>query len=227
MTRDGQRPGPLSRALGAAGGRRAAWRRRVLRRSCAAALAAAAVAAAVTVLRPVSADPPTRAVVVASRPLAAGTVLAPGDLVLRSYPADLAPAGTVPDPAAVVGRSVAGPVGAEEVLTPARLVDPALLASLPEGTVALPLPASAASTVVVRPGLRVDGFLPGRAEPVVRGALVLSVQAGSADALGASDGSTRVVLAVTVAQAGAVFAGLDPAGGVSTITFAVHDVARP
>lgn len=222
MTRTGGRPGARSRAFGPAGGRRAAWRRRVLRRSCAAALAAGGVAAAVTVLRPVAADPPTRAVVVASRPLAAGTVLAANDLVIRSYPTGLAPTGALPDPAAVVGRSVAGPVGAEEVLTSGRLVDDALLAGLPEGTVALPLPASPASTLVVRPGVRVDGFVPGRAQPVVRGALVLAIGTGSADGLGAGDGSTRVVVAVTVAQAGAVFADLDPSGAVGGITFAAH-----
>ncbi|GEM_PF-5015180 len=214
--------GRLSRAFGPAGGRRAAWRRRVARRWAAAGLAAAAVSGAIGLLRPAAATPPTRQVVVASHRLAAGAVLTPGDLATRSYPVDLAPGGSRDNPAALVGRSVAGPVGPGEILTDGRLVGTALLAGLPDGTVALPLAASAASTAVVRPGVRVDGFLPGRADPVVRDALVLAVDRIGSDPIGSGQESTRVVLAVSSVQAAAVFGGMDPSGPVTGVTFAAH-----
>ena len=183
------------------------------------------MAGAVALLRPAAATPATRAVVVASHPLAAGVLLTPRDLTTRAYPLELAPDGSRDDPAGYVGRSLAGPLGPGEVLTERRLVDRALLADLPDDLVALPLTAAAESTAVVRPGLRVDGFLPGHAEPVVRGALVLAVEPGGSDRSGGGQASAQVVLAVSDTEAAAVFGGLDPAAPVTAVTFAVH--SRP
>ena len=219
---DVDRPGWPSRLLGSAGGRRAAWRLLVLRRGAAALLVVVAVTTGLGVLRPSADGPAVQHVVVAAHPLEAGAVLTATDLATRSYPLGLAPAGASSSTAALIGRSVAGPVASREVLTPGRLVDTALLAGLPTGAMALPMTASVESTTLLRPGLRVDGFVPGRAEPVVRDALVLAVAVDHSDGLGAAPPATRVVLAVTGAQASAAFAAMDPAAGVTGLTFAAR-----
>lgn len=102
-----------------------AARRAVLRRRrlLASALTAVAVAAG---LHAVAAPPkPTTGVVVAAHDLAAGVVLAPGDLTSVDLPPGAVPAEVVDDP---LGRVLAGPVRAGEPLTDVRLVGPALVA---------------------------------------------------------------------------------------------------
>uniref|UniRef100_UPI003137A5FE SAF domain-containing protein n=1 Tax=Nocardioides psychrotolerans TaxID=1005945 RepID=UPI003137A5FE len=102
-----------------------ATRRAVLRRRrlLASALTAVAVAAG---LHAVAAPPePTTGVVVAAHDLAAGTVLAPGDLTSVDLPPGAVPSEVVDDP---LGRVLAGPVRAGEPLTDVRLVGPTLVA---------------------------------------------------------------------------------------------------
>lgn len=128
-------------------------RRAVLsrRRPLAAFCAAGAVLAGLHAVRPPPG--PTVTVEVAAHDLAAGAVLTGPDLVRRTYPAGLAPVGSVER---AVGRTLAGPVRAGEPVTDVRLVAPSLLAGYP-GRVALPVRiADAAAVGLLRSGDRVD-----------------------------------------------------------------------
>jgi Flp pilus assembly protein CpaB len=110
--------------------RRAVLRRR---RLLAALLTAVAVASG---LHAATAPPPARVgVLVAAHDLAAGSVIAPGDVTRH----DFAPA-SVPDGVAAhpEGRTLAAPLRAGEPLTDVRLVGPALAASYP-GLTAVPV----------------------------------------------------------------------------------------
>ena len=113
--------------LGPADLRRALGRHRVLL-SCV--LAAASVATGLSALAPAPA--PTTPVLAAADDVPAGTRLAPDDLVEVHVPSRLAPAGAITQAGSAVGRSVAGPVRAGEVLTDVRLLGSALLPSGPE-----------------------------------------------------------------------------------------------
>jgi Flp pilus assembly protein CpaB len=183
------------------------------RRAAAILLAAVAL---VLALRPpppsATADvPATTAVPVAATDLAPGTVLAAGDLVVAHLPAELVPAGVLPDPDALTGRVLAAGVRAREPLTDVRLVGAGLTALLPAGQVAAPVRlADLAVAALVRTGDRVDVLATPpdavEAETVADGALVLSAP-GSAPGpetdpaagllLVAVDGATAARLAAT------------------------------
>ena len=121
------------------------------RRPLAAVCLALAVVTGVQAARP--APPATVAVTVAARDLVSGTVLGADDLVIRHYPAAVAPAGSA---AGAVGRTLAGPVRAGEPVTDVRLVSPALGAGYP-GRVLMPVRiADAAVVALVRVGDQVD-----------------------------------------------------------------------
>lgn len=176
-----------------------------VRRLASAGLAAAAVAAALQVLAP---DPPPGApALVVTRDLAAGAVLAPGDLRATRVPAEGLPDGAVTQ---ATGQVLAAGARAGEVLTDARLVGPGLLAGQPPGLVGAPVRvADPAAAALVTPGTRVDVLLaaPGRrtAEVVVRAATVLAGPAAATsggDLLGGSpDAGGLLVLAVSAADA--------------------------
>jgi len=109
------------------------------------------VVAGVHAARP--APPATVPVTVAARDLVSGTVLTADDLVIRRYPAAVAPVGS---PAGAVGRTLAGPVRAGEPVTDVRLVSPSLAAGYP-GRVLVPVRIADADAVsLVRVGDRVD-----------------------------------------------------------------------
>lgn len=129
---------------------RAASRHRAL---LAAGLAAAAVASGLSAVVP--AAPPSSRVLTAAHDLAAGTVLAPGDLVAAALPADVTPDGALRDVSEVAGRLVAGPVRRGEPLTDVRLLGAGLL---PAGAdVAAPVRlAEPATGALVRAGDLVD-----------------------------------------------------------------------
>ena len=179
---------------------RAVARRRWL---LAAGLAAAAVATALPTLAP---PPPAgTTVLAAARDLAAGTPLAPEDVVRVLLPDDLLPDGALGPAERVAGRLVAGPVRRGEPLTDVRLVGPGLLALAGDpDLVAVPVRlADPASSALVQPGDRVDvlGADPAAgagpaAAVLAAGAQVLAVPAADADLEGA-----LVVLAVLPATA--------------------------
>src|SRR6478672_6492612 len=110
--------------------RRAVLRRR---RLLAAALTAVAVASG---LHAATAPPPARVgVPVAAHDLAAGSVIAPGDVTRHDFAPGSVPEGVAPHPE---GRTLAAPLRAGEPLTDVRLVGPALAASYP-GLTAVPV----------------------------------------------------------------------------------------
>ena len=200
--------GPLDRL------RRRVRRRWVLHRRW---LAAGTLALAVLVaLRAVSPAPPPEAdAVVAARDLAGGQQLSADDVAVRQVPRDLLPEGAVSDTAALIGRTLASPTRAGELVTDRRVLDEGLLAAYP-GTVAVPARlADAASRALLRVGDTVDlvaASPQGRAASVVAPSVpVLALpSAGSrTTAAGAREAGALVVVAVSpedalrVAQASA------------------------
>jgi len=132
---------------------RRAVRRTVLarRRPLAALCVAVAAVAGVHAARPAS--PPTVAVAVAARDLAPGTVISPHDLVVRRYPAAVAPAGSDTQ---AVGRTLAAPVRRGEPVTDVRVVSRSLVSAYPD-RVALPVRIADADAVsLVRVGDHID-----------------------------------------------------------------------
>lgn len=81
--------------------------------------------------------PATWTAVVVTGDLPAGHVLAAGDLREVPLTESVRPATAVTDPAGAVGRVLAGPMAAEEVLLDSRLVGPNLLDGSPPDHVAL------------------------------------------------------------------------------------------
>lgn len=79
-------------------------------------------------------------VVVATSDLPAGHALARADLRVVRWPASLRPPGARAAPRTLIGRRLAGPVGAGEALTPTRLFGSGLTAGLPRGAVAAAVP---------------------------------------------------------------------------------------
>lgn len=177
--------------------RRALARHRVL---LACGLAAGSVATGLTALAPTPA--PTTPVVAAARDVRGGSVLTADDLAVVELPSELAPAGALTDPAAAVGRSVAGPVREGEALTDVRLLGAALLPDGPE--VATPVRvAEPATTALVRAGDVVDVLAAApeggpAAATVVSAVRVLSVPLAADDA---GEGALLVVAATRSAAA--------------------------
>jgi Flp pilus assembly protein CpaB len=172
-----------------------------VRRLASAALVAAAVATGLLVLSDPA--PAGTAVLVASRDLAAGTVLtAPDVRVDRRPPGDL-PDGTLGSARDVVGRVLASGARRGEVLTDVRLVGPSLVDTLAPGQVAVPVRiADAAVAALVAPGAHVDVLVAveggGPAQTVVTDATVLAIPAstGSGGLLGSTSDDGRGGLVV-------------------------------
>lgn len=98
-------------------------------------------------------------VVVASRDLPAGRVLAESDLALAHWPPKLIPAGTATAVSSLVGRRAAAALTRGEPVVRTRLLGPGLAAGLSPGEVAVPVrvmdPVNAA---LLRPGDHVTLF---------------------------------------------------------------------
>lgn len=186
-------PEPALRRLRRLGRR---LRRAVLarRRLLAAGCAAMAVVASLRALAPP--PPALTPVTVAARDLAAGAVIAPGDLRTARLPEAAVPAAPVADP---VGATLAAPLRRGEVVTDVRLVGQPS-AQPPPGLVAAPvrLPDEAAAALL-RPGDRVDLLATdarrGRSWGVAERALVLAVPPPDESGAGPLGGRV-VVLAV-------------------------------
>jgi pilus assembly protein CpaB len=134
------------------------WARTILLRRTAAALLAvlAVVLAAASLLHD---REHAAAVLVAARDVPAGTTLTGDDVRIRAMPAAYAPAGSLHDTAAAVGRVLAGPARAGEPITDVRLVGPenTLLASGDPNTEAVPVRLTDAAVAdLLRPGSHVD-----------------------------------------------------------------------
>jgi len=142
-----RRAGPRSRSPGRLGWRRAL----LLRRALAAALACAALVLALSPAGTAAVVP----VVVAAADVPAGARLTPADLVVREWPAALAPAGVAHEVAALDGRSLVAAARAGEPLTDARLAGAAPVSEPGAAVVPVRL-ADPAVAAVLAPGSRVD-----------------------------------------------------------------------
>jgi Flp pilus assembly protein CpaB len=147
----------------------------------------------------------SRPVVVVARDLPAGHRLTRGDLVVARWPAALRPPDAPAAPNSVLGRRLAGPLGAREIPTSSRLLGDGLTTGLGQGMVAAAVGLDDPhATDLVRPGDRVDLLgtprpvdlatdqptAPASVATVATRALVLAVLPRSADA------DAEVVLAV-------------------------------
>lgn len=122
-------------------------------------LAAAALVALAAVLASAPRAAPASTVVVATRDLAAGATVAPGDVVARPWPDGSLPAGTLTEPAHVQGRSLVGGVRAGEALTDVRLLGPEAVVAAAGGPDAAGVPLRLAEpgvAALLHPGVRVD-----------------------------------------------------------------------
>jgi pilus assembly protein CpaB len=136
-------------------------------------------------------------VVVAARGLPAGSILQTADLRIARWPPSVAPAGAAAAIGAVVGRPLAGPISPGEAVTPVRLLDTSLTASLRPGqvaaTVALPDRRQAA---ILHAGSTIDLYLPAPEAAVVDGKRVGTTPdgrlvAGGVRVLAVLDGADR------------------------------------
>ncbi|GAA4560537.1 SAF domain-containing protein [Pseudonocardia xishanensis] len=174
----------------------ATWRRTVVaRRVAASALLVLAVALA---LRP--SGPETVQVVVVARDLPPGAVLAPADVTLRPWPAEIVPAGALGVAAEVEGRVVAGAVRAGEVLTDLRLAGPALAAGATGIADAAAVPVRLADpeiATLLTTGTRVDVVMAaaegGGPTVIADSAVVLTVLEPGPSSPGASRGRSALV----------------------------------
>jgi pilus assembly protein CpaB len=121
--------------------------------------------------RAVAAAPATQ-VVIAARPIPVGASLVAADLSIARWPRSLIPAGTVPDPTALVGHRVAGAVGRGEAITRTRLLGADLAAGLTTGQLAVPVTvADPNAAALIRPGDQVALIsVPDRDDPASAGA---------------------------------------------------------
>jgi len=185
------------------------------RRTLAACAAGASVLCLGLALRP--AAPAVADVVVAARPLPTGHRLAAEDLTRAAVPLGGLPAGTTTDPADLLDRVLAAPLGAGEAVAESRLVVPDGWAA-PPGSVPIPVRfGDAGASRLLTAGQRVDvlaadpsadGVDAGDAsvarvvaEAVVVLAVVPAEGDGSALVGDAAGTSPLVVLAATRAQA--------------------------
>jgi Flp pilus assembly protein CpaB len=202
-------------------GRRGTWRRQVARRCLSAVLAGAAVLGSVAVARAPEGGAQAR-VLVAVRDLPTGHQLVAADVVEQARPIGFAPARALTRTGSVTGRRLAGPVSAGEVLTAGRLLGAGLLASRPDGEVAMHVAvADPGAAGLVRPGDRVD-LLSADGAAVVRDVTVLAVPLGAEDspssrALGPGSGAGLVV-AVASEEAGRIASAPPDAVGVAALT---------
>ena len=132
----------------------------------------------------VVAGEPSLDVLVASRELAAGSVLVAGDVLTREWPKRLAAAGALTPQDDPVGRLLAGAIRAGEVLTDVRLLGPGLIDALDHGLRAVPVRLTDAGVgALLRAGDRIDlyaiktGVDTGQSSLVAAYALVLAVPA--------------------------------------------------
>ena len=135
---------------------RVAW----ARRAGAAACLALAVTLGLQVLHPPA--PATDSVVVAARPLTAGTVLAGGDVTVAREAVQDIPAGALTTTGGAVGRQLGTDIAAHAVVTTGA-VTPALNA-LPAGWVGVPMDLTGQAVATwLRAGERVEVFASGTA----------------------------------------------------------------
>ncbi|MFC4942021.1 SAF domain-containing protein [Pseudonocardia sp. GCM10023141] len=170
-------PSPRARLAGLLRG--TGWRRTVLlRRIAAGALAALALVLALLPRSGTAGAP----VLVAAVELPAGVALRDADLAVRTWPAELVPAGALRAVDAAAGRVLIGAAHAGEPLTDLRFLDAGPAAAGGPDGAAVPIRlADAGVAALLRPGSRVDvvtvGGRAGEAAVLAADATVLAVMA--------------------------------------------------
>jgi Flp pilus assembly protein CpaB len=152
---------------------------------------------------------------VAARDLASGTALVDSDVTVAQIPPALVPAGSTASVDRILGRSLAGPMRAGEVVTDRRLLGRPLIAGYPRGAVAAPVRIADSGVVsLLRVGDRIDVYAArsdaSAADLVVAHAPVVALPRVDNDA----QQGGLVVLAVTPYQA-ATLAGASAVGPLS------------
>lgn len=143
---------------------------------------------------------PTVDVLVASRNLAAGNLLAAGDVVARPWPVRLVPDGTLTGGDDPVGRLLAGAIRAGEAVTDVRLLGPGLIDALDPGLRAVPVRLTDAGVgALLRAGDRIDLY-------------AISTGVGASDDESTLVAAYALVLAVPAQQDRAV-----PEGGIIVV----------
>ncbi len=177
----------------------------MLRRLLAGTLAALALVLVVREVRPP--PDPLVAVVVADRPVPAGTVLRVDDV--RTQRVEVAQPGALRAPADVVGRRLVAGLASGEAVTATRLVPRGVADGLPAGRVALHVVAAdPASVDLLLPGGLARVYPRAGGAPLARSALVLAADpAPPPDTALRSSTARGVVLALSADEADAVLAG--------------------
>jgi Flp pilus assembly protein CpaB len=168
--------------------------------------------------------PQTWSATVVATDLPAGHVLAPGDLRTAEAPVALRPTNALTPADAAVGRVLAGPVAAGELLVEHRLVGPSLLDGSPPGHVAMPIKLDdPAESTFLRPGDIVDVMAARRssgfgeqdassATIVTRGVRVLALPGENATSVGGFMGNSP---GASSSQGTAVVVGMSPSAAAS------------
>lgn len=204
------------------GPRRRRARRTRWRRWAAAGLAALAILVTVGALRPVPAGGAGVPTVVMLRDVGAGQRLGPDDVAVAPRPDGQRPGSALTTVDAAVGRVVATPLSAHEVVTSGRLLGPDLLAGQPDDRVAVSVPVLDAASVGVRPGNHVDLYATGSGSRAAADVVVLAVHDAEESAgLGAA-APARVTLALDPAQATDVARGLSALEAGQSLVVAIR-----
>jgi Flp pilus assembly protein CpaB len=200
----------MSSALSGLAGRVERLRRRVLLRRRLLAAVAAGIAVFVAVSGAASPPPPTVPVWTAARDLAAGTTLTADDLLQAGFSQGSVPAHALRSPRAVLGRTLAGPVGRGQPLSVLDVVRPGMAGHYP-GRVAVPVRITDPAVVgMLRVGDRVSLVAADPADPGA-GSMTLATDAAVAALPAAAAGDSAaglpgrlVVVAVPPDEADAV-----------------------
>lgn len=124
---------------------------------------------------------------VATRDIAPGELITSANVTTKIWVADLLPDRPVP-PDQAIGMQATSSIVAGEVLCEARFDQNAEQIDVPDGLVAVCLPADDVNAVggAVEPGMKVDIYLAGvtSTQPLANGVLVLATSAGAASGQG-------------------------------------------
>lgn len=158
--------------------------------------------------RAAPAPQPRSSVLVTTKPLPAGTVLAASDLAAVLWPAAIVPAAAVGRLSDALGRTVGAAMSRGEPLTAARLLDTGISAALAPGQVALTISlAGSDQAAILQAGALIDLYIasadavisgspsPGGGHRVGASLRVLAVVPPPADPASGSGGSSLVIAA--------------------------------
>ncbi|MGW0005809.1 SAF domain-containing protein [Nocardia grenadensis] len=141
-------------------------------------------------------------IVVATRDLPPGHLLAAADLRLAAYPPDATPDGAAADPAPLLGAVLTAALRAGEVLTDVRVVGPRLAEAAtgrPDARIVPVRLADSAITEILRAGDRVDVVAAGAEDPALAHTLAVDAAVVLVSGPPADSGNRRTERVVLVA----------------------------